>query len=203
VARHRKARSPFGAPHPCYVLLEVEDAWRTRLIDWRWETPDPYQLTAQIVIAVAATLARTKPGSPGAVEGFPPDFKRQVEAIINDAYDYGVGPIEITLTPYFPPSEEEIDASDGRLSRLRNHQTLAIIYDPGQEVRHAESEAFRKIKGAVINTFRWLDVKDAYAMGHREDSGEFTTQVEFWFTMYEKPKPAPPAPAVDDGDVPF
>lgn len=52
------------------VLLEVEDVWRTRLVDWRWETPNPYQFTAQIVVAVAATLARARRGSAGAVEGF-------------------------------------------------------------------------------------------------------------------------------------
>lgn len=141
---------------------------------------------------------------PGAVEGFPPDFRRRVEAIIHDAYGYDVGPIEITVIPYFPPSDEEIDASDGKLHRMRNHQTVAIVYDPGQEVYSADSEAFQKIRGTVINTFRWLDVRDAYAAGPNPDEGDSPTKVQFWFTMYEKPQPVPAPPADDEGeDVPF
>ena len=39
------------------MVLEIEDVNRTRLIDWRWETPNVYQLTAQLVVAVAAKVA--------------------------------------------------------------------------------------------------------------------------------------------------
>ena len=39
------------------VLLDIEDAYRTRLVDWRWETPNVYQFTAQLVVAVALRLA--------------------------------------------------------------------------------------------------------------------------------------------------
>jgi hypothetical protein len=54
------------------VLLEIEDPFRTPVIDWRWETPNPYQFTAQVVVAVARTTARRRtPGwrTPGEVLG--------------------------------------------------------------------------------------------------------------------------------------
>lgn len=39
------------------VLLDIEDPFRTRIIDWRWETPNVYQFTAQLVVAVATQVA--------------------------------------------------------------------------------------------------------------------------------------------------
>lgn len=39
------------------VLLEIEDVYRARLIDWRWETPNVYQFSAQLVVAVACSIA--------------------------------------------------------------------------------------------------------------------------------------------------
>jgi short subunit dehydrogenase-like uncharacterized protein len=35
------------------VLLEIEDPLRTKIIDWRWETPNAYQFTAQVVVEIA------------------------------------------------------------------------------------------------------------------------------------------------------
>ena len=40
-----------GAKH--VVVLEIEDVYRQRLIDWAWETPNVYQLTAQLSVGVA------------------------------------------------------------------------------------------------------------------------------------------------------
>lgn len=39
------------------VLLEIEDLFRSTVVDWRWETPNVYQFTAQLAAAVAAQLA--------------------------------------------------------------------------------------------------------------------------------------------------
>jgi hypothetical protein len=47
------------------VVLEIEDPYHERLIDWRWETPNVYQFTAQLAVAVAigvATLGARRPG---------------------------------------------------------------------------------------------------------------------------------------------
>jgi short subunit dehydrogenase-like uncharacterized protein len=52
------------------ILLEIEDAFRTRVIDWRCETPNVYQLTAQIVVAVAAQLARNVADPRGGLTGW-------------------------------------------------------------------------------------------------------------------------------------
>jgi short subunit dehydrogenase-like uncharacterized protein len=52
------------------VLLEIEDPVRTRIIDWRWETPNAYQFTAQVVIAIARAMVERNPVgwlTPGAV----------------------------------------------------------------------------------------------------------------------------------------
>ena len=38
------------------VLLDIEDPVRTRIVDWRWETPNPYQFTAQVVVEIAKRL---------------------------------------------------------------------------------------------------------------------------------------------------
>lgn len=42
------------------MVLEIEDVNRSRIIDWRWETPNVYQLTAQLVVEVAAKVAGGK-----------------------------------------------------------------------------------------------------------------------------------------------
>jgi short subunit dehydrogenase-like uncharacterized protein len=41
---------------PHVILLEIEDRYRKRIVDWRWETPNVYQFTAQLVTVVAAQL---------------------------------------------------------------------------------------------------------------------------------------------------
>jgi short subunit dehydrogenase-like uncharacterized protein len=43
------------------VLLEIDDAYSAPLIDWRWETPNVYQFTAQLAVAVATQVAKTRP----------------------------------------------------------------------------------------------------------------------------------------------
>jgi short subunit dehydrogenase-like uncharacterized protein len=42
------------------VLLEIEDLYRTRLVDWRLETPNVYQFTAQLAVAVARRVVDSK-----------------------------------------------------------------------------------------------------------------------------------------------
>lgn len=42
------------------VLLEVEDPFRTKVINWRWDIPNPYQFTAQVVVEIAKAIALGK-----------------------------------------------------------------------------------------------------------------------------------------------
>jgi short subunit dehydrogenase-like uncharacterized protein len=39
------------------TLLEIEDPFRTRTVQWAWRTPNPYDFTARIALAAAAVLA--------------------------------------------------------------------------------------------------------------------------------------------------
>jgi short subunit dehydrogenase-like uncharacterized protein len=41
---------------PHVVLLQIEDSRRSPIVDWCWETPNVYQFTAQLAVAVAAGL---------------------------------------------------------------------------------------------------------------------------------------------------
>jgi hypothetical protein len=52
------------------VLLDIEDPVGTTIVDWRWETPNSYQFTAQVVIEITRrviTGAFTGWVTPGAV----------------------------------------------------------------------------------------------------------------------------------------
>jgi short subunit dehydrogenase-like uncharacterized protein len=40
------------------ILLDIEDPARAKLIDWRWETPNAYQFTAQVVVEIAAKTVK-------------------------------------------------------------------------------------------------------------------------------------------------
>jgi short subunit dehydrogenase-like uncharacterized protein len=41
---------------PHVVVLEIEDRYRSKVIDWIWMTPNVYQFTAQLVVGIAAKL---------------------------------------------------------------------------------------------------------------------------------------------------
>ena len=49
---------------PHRVVLEIEDRFRTPLVNWLWETPNMYQFTAQIAAAIALKVGEggLKPG---------------------------------------------------------------------------------------------------------------------------------------------
>jgi short subunit dehydrogenase-like uncharacterized protein len=39
------------------IVLEIEDAFQTRIVHWGWHTPNPYDFTAQVVVQVARAVA--------------------------------------------------------------------------------------------------------------------------------------------------
>lgn len=39
------------------LVLEIEDPFRQRIVDWCWHTPNPYQFTAQVVVEIARAMA--------------------------------------------------------------------------------------------------------------------------------------------------
>ena len=84
---------------PQIVLLEIEDPFQSRLIDWRWETPNAYQFTAQVVVEIAKRLAEAQDPPPG------------------------------WLTPgaIFPPSKGELTAKEGALRDCRLDDRLVTF----------------------------------------------------------------------------
>jgi short subunit dehydrogenase-like uncharacterized protein len=45
------------------TVLEIEDIYRTRVLDWRIETPNVYDLTAELVVKIGEAVARQPGGS--------------------------------------------------------------------------------------------------------------------------------------------
>jgi short subunit dehydrogenase-like uncharacterized protein len=42
------------------VVLEIEDKFRRRVVDWLWRVPNIYQFTAQVVVGIAQKIATTR-----------------------------------------------------------------------------------------------------------------------------------------------
>ena len=66
------------------ILLDTDDAVRTWLVDRQWETPNPYQFAAHVVIAIAqGSIANPVRGlqtpsavpRPTATDGSLPDYR--------------------------------------------------------------------------------------------------------------------------------
>jgi short subunit dehydrogenase-like uncharacterized protein len=47
------------ATEPHTIVLEIEDRFQTRIIDWHWHTPNPYVFTARVVVELAQRVMRT------------------------------------------------------------------------------------------------------------------------------------------------
>jgi hypothetical protein len=49
---------------PHSLVLEIDDQFQQRIVDWCWRTPNPYQFTAQVVVEIARAVAspQTLPG---------------------------------------------------------------------------------------------------------------------------------------------
>ena len=41
------------------IVLEIEDPYQSRIVDWHWHTPNPYVFTAQVVVEIAMRICRT------------------------------------------------------------------------------------------------------------------------------------------------
>ena len=42
-------------------MLEIEDELRRCVVDWRWRTPNVYQFTAQLAVAIARKVTTSSP----------------------------------------------------------------------------------------------------------------------------------------------
>jgi short subunit dehydrogenase-like uncharacterized protein len=58
------------------VVLEIEDVLQTPLVEWAWQTPNPYDFTARVSLEVAARVARSRPvgwKTPSEILSSPPE----------------------------------------------------------------------------------------------------------------------------------
>ena len=145
----------------------------------------------------------------GLLSGVPAELETQIKAILQDsmeAHDYTASGLNLRLEPYWPPSEEEVDASDGRLTAMPPHFNLYVTYQVAAGPTYSYDEwpsqdhmAYTKVRGAVINTMRWLVLGESFALNPNAlDLAD--DWVVFVFILFPRPKLAPPTP---DEEIPF
>lgn len=141
----------------------------------------------------------------GLMSGIPVELENRVKAILQDsseAHGYTFHDLTFQLDPYVPHSEEDIDASDGRLWNLPPHFNLRITYRTEPETNwEVQTWVFRKVREQVINTMRWYDLKGDHLINPQTwDLSE--DYVILYFTLWPKPEPKPEAEP-EPGEVPF
>lgn len=141
----------------------------------------------------------------GMLSGIPVELEHRVKAILQDsseAHGYTFYDLTFQLDPYVGHSEEEIDASDGRLWNLPPHFNLRITYRTEPETNwEVQTWVFRKVREQVINTMRWYDLKGDHLINPQTwDLSE--DYVILYFTLWPKPEPKPEAQP-EPGEVPF
>jgi len=138
------------------------------------------------------------------LSGIPIELEQRVKAVLADSvagYGYQVSDLKFELTPYVGHSEEDIDASDGRLFNLPPHQQLRITYQTDPETGFdVQTWVFRKVREQVINTLRWYEVKGAH-MINPQALNLPDNHVVLYFTLWPVKK-TEPAPAPGE-EIPF
>lgn len=140
---------------------------------------------------------------PQMLSGIPVEFEKQVKHILTDSAElagYQVRDLKLHFDSSPEYSEEEIDASDGRLYNNPTHQVLLVTYaaEPRPDWSVAQ-EVFAKIKAAVVNTFRNFELGQNYMLNPESASlpEDFTI---FQFSLYPLPTAPQPGPAEE---IPF
>ena len=142
---------------------------------------------------------------PRLLTGVPLEFEQQVKAILRDsgeANGYTARDLKFQFEPSQQHSEEDIDASDGRLyNRYPAHQILLIIYrtEPHADWS-ATQKVFASVGRAVINTFQQHNVLDGHILNPVALEDELPDDLTiFQFHLHEaNPQALEPA-----GQAPF
>ena len=202
-------------------IEHMEAGWRDVNKDWAKENlhrihdltpPDPipgspdYLDPAQTELPIKESAE--DPDDPsamsGLLSGIPIELEQRVKAVLADSvagYGYQVSDLKFELTPYVGHSEEDIDASDGRLFNLPPHQQLRIAYQTDPETGFdVQTWVFRKVREQVINTLRWYEVKGAH-MINPQALNLPDNHVVLYFTLWPVKK-TEPAPAPGE-EIPF
>lgn len=140
---------------------------------------------------------------PNMLSGVPVEFEQQVAAILKDSteqHGYTISDLTIKFETAAQYTDEEIDASDGRLyNRYGPHQRLEVSYVPVPGLDYTVYyDVYRKIRSAAINTFKNYDLIDGYtlnptAYGLPEDLLMFQ-YILVWRLHPPRPEPEEPLP---------
>ena len=111
----------------------------------------------------------TPEAMPAMFSGVPVEFENQVKAILKDSSEangYKVRELKLTFDPSKEYSEEDIDASDGRLFNMCGpHLELLVSYiaepAPGWT---ATQQVYTHIRASVVNNFKNYNLFNSYAL---------------------------------------
>ena len=156
--RAQELMSQYPVENPNYDLAAAE-----KQADERGDTQFQKRKVAQGYLRRLRGESIGDPDAPEAMpdmlSGVPVEFENQVKAILKDSSEangYKVNELKITFDPSKEHSEEDIDASDGRLYNVYGpHLELLISYvaepDPGWT---ATQKVYTHIRASVVNSFK-------------------------------------------------
>ena len=158
---------------------------------------DPSQLTLPMAEGVDDPEAM-----PAMFSGVPVEFENRVKAILKDStaeHHYTISDLKFELKPSQEHSEEDIDASDGRLYNHPPHRILLVSYLPVPSPDWGvEQWVFRKVRETAINVFKGQSVANDYILNPASLGEQLPEDlVIFQFSLYDtpehllRPQPAP------------
>jgi hypothetical protein len=163
---------------------------------------DPNQLTLPMAEGVDDPEAM-----PAMFSGVPVEFENRVKAILKDSmteYHYTIRDLKFELKPSQEYSDEDIDASDGRLYNRPVHRILLVSYLPEPPPDWGvEQWVFRKVRETAINVFKGQSVANDYILNPASLDEQLPEDlVIFQFSLYDTPEHLLcPQPAPEE--VPF
>lgn len=208
-ARAQALMKEYGVDQPDYDLAAAE-----KKADARGDTQHRKRVVAHNYLrkmrGESADLDSPEAMGDNLLSGVRVQFENQVKAILKDsteAHQYTVRDLTIKLLPSQEHSEEDIDASDGRLyNRLGPHSILIVSYLPVPAPAWETTQyAFQKIYGAATNVYQDFFLTDAHLLNPVALEGNLPEDMVIaQFHLFHRERHLPAAPTDDTGDeVPF
>lgn len=138
---------------------------------------------------------------PDMLSGIPVELEHRVKAILRDSmaeHNYAIRDLKFELEPSREYSDEDIDASDGRLINYPAHHRLFISYLPEPVPDWGVTQwVFKKVRDTVVNMFKTKQVSHAYMVG-ADAPDEPEDLVVFRYGLFDviRPEPEPDAEQV-------
>jgi hypothetical protein len=199
----------------------MEPSWRDVNKDWAKDNlqriydltePEPppgapnYEDPSQLTLPMAEGVDDPE-AMPAMFSGVPVEFENRVKAILKDStaeHHYTISGLKFELKPSQEHSEEDIDASDGRLYNRPPHRILLVSYLPEPPPDWGvEQWVFRKVRETAINVFKGQSVANDYILNPASLDEQLPQDlVIFQFSLYDSPEHLlRPQPAPEE--VPF